>query len=666
VFSDRPRRARGHAAAPAAARQRFPAVPAPAAPAEPASAKSARSEAAPAAAAIDRSGLAESRIARSAIARSTIAACALAAFALVGAWGCGADRPGSDGPLGLRVSWLGEPSGAIPPDVEILRIAILFADGTSDETEFTVANLPDLEGDGRPERALEDLPVGEPFRIRVLGLDAARAVRHVGRTAPIVLSTGERRYVDLAMYQVDVSAPTVGTLPGRFLATATALPDGRVLVAGGFDAIRRVDPCPSGIPATSRCFEAMATSDAYVFAPATGRFARVEGGMLEARGGHAATALPDGRVLVTGGASRALVVFEAVGDPATGYVPTVLPRGAASDADTALASFEIFLPDANAEEADVGRDGDDGRGGFTGAASAPDRAGDLQAPRFLHAAAAVPGSTRVVLAGGVTSPRSFEVFDDRRAGGYGVLPGLGALGADRVMPSAIGVGSGSGARVWIVGGVRAPTNNEQLADVWSPPTAGEGIGTATPASMATAFPRRDVGTPVDAPEHALWRPELATVGGGAYLLAVGWLGPRCADGSTTPTFGGAIVCAPGEPPRGFTVTLSTGQTQPTPAFAPRALGASAVLDDGSFVVGGGWGSLVGAGTSGLERFTGDVTAGRAVRPAGSLAVRERLFPAMAAIPDRGVLTVGGLVVATGASGAALSSPVAEVAQFRVE
>jgi hypothetical protein len=430
-----------------------------------------------------------------------------------------------------------------------------------------------------------------------------------------------------------------------------------------------VDPCPSGIAAGSRCFEATATSDAFVFSPATGRFAPVRGGMLEARGGHAATALPDGRVLITGGASRALVVFEPVGERAAGYVPNVLPRGAASEASTALATFELFLPDANAEDVDVGRDGDDGRGGFTGSASAATRPGDLQAPRFLHAAAAVPGSTRVLLAGGVAAPRTFEVFDDRRPGGYGMVPGLGPLGADRILPSALGVGTGSGAKVWIVGGVLAATNNEQLADVWTPGTGGTGIGSAAPASMVSGFPRRDVSTPpVDAPEHSLWRPALGVVGGGAYLLAVGWLGPRCPEGNTMPVYvGGAVACAPGEPPRGFTVNLATGQTQPTPSFAPRALGAWATLDDGSFVVGGGWGSLLGAGaSSSLERFTGEVTGGRAVRPASGIVTRERLFPAMAALPDRAVLVVGGLAVSMGANVAAMSSPGAEVAQFRLD
>ncbi len=66
--------------------------------------------------------------------------------------------------------------------------------------------------------------------------------------------------------------------------TATLLPDGRVLVAGGYDDFEALD-------------------SAELFDPATGSWTATAN-MIEARGYHTATLLPDGRVLVAGGRSN--------------------------------------------------------------------------------------------------------------------------------------------------------------------------------------------------------------------------------------------------------------------------------------------------------------------------------------------------------------------------
>jgi Galactose oxidase, central domain/Kelch motif len=89
---------------------------------------------------------------------------------------------------------------------------------------------------------------------------------------------------------------------GRAYQTATRLADGRVLVAGG------------GGDYTNRQFLASAE----IFDPKTGTFTPT-GSMAEARTYHAATLLPDGRVLVTGGYGAVAPLASAeTYDPKTG------------------------------------------------------------------------------------------------------------------------------------------------------------------------------------------------------------------------------------------------------------------------------------------------------------------------------------------------------------
>ena len=85
--------------------------------------------------------------------------------------------------------------------------------------------------------------------------------------------------------------------------TATLLPDGRVLVVGGIG--RFVSPMETRMLASAELYD-----------PATGRWTSVER-TADPRSGHTATLLPDGKVLVAGGAlgfGRALASAE-VYDP---------------------------------------------------------------------------------------------------------------------------------------------------------------------------------------------------------------------------------------------------------------------------------------------------------------------------------------------------------------
>jgi hypothetical protein len=130
---------------------------------------------------------------------------------------------------------------------------------------------------------------------------------------------------------------------GRYLHTAALLSDGRVLLAGGGD----------GSDA--------GTATAEIYDPATGTFGPT-GRMEIRRWVHAASLLPDDRVLVAGGQEGPLATAE-IYDPATGaftrtgwmttaraaHTTTLLPDGrilvaGGSSGAEALATAEIYDP----------------------------------------------------------------------------------------------------------------------------------------------------------------------------------------------------------------------------------------------------------------------------------------------------------------------------------
>lgn len=220
-----------------------------------------------------------------------------------------------------------------------------------------------------------------------------------------VLIVGGHRFNfrNSALASAEIYDPATGTFSptgemriGRQEHTATLLSDGRVLVAGGYDAEQD---------------NATAQATAELFDPDKGTFAPTAS-MTSERGNHTATMLWNGKVLIAGGHvghPGASVASAELYDPSSGtFAPTgdmIHPRGSHSATllsdgsvlmaggftafpytGTTLASAETYEPSTAT---------------FTSTAS-------MHTPRGRHAAALLPGGD-VLVAGGELGERA-EVF----------------------------------------------------------------------------------------------------------------------------------------------------------------------------------------------------------------------------------------------------------------
>jgi hypothetical protein len=185
--------------------------------------------------------------------------------------------------------------------------------------------------------------------------------------------------------------------------TSTLLPNGRVLIAGGFNN------------------NSISLNTAELFDPVTQTFTPVIAAMTSHRANHMATLLPSGQVLLTGGSSAGVTfntaeVYDPVGNSFTALVPTMttvrsvhtatlLPNGRvllagggilqASGAFTVFNTAELYDPVANS---------------FTPLATT------MTTPRIGHAASLLPNGQVLLTGGGNgTSTSAFTVFSTAEA-----------------------------------------------------------------------------------------------------------------------------------------------------------------------------------------------------------------------------------------------------------
>jgi hypothetical protein len=192
------------------------------------------------------------------------------------------------------------PAGEAPADITNYRICVSAADmGKVQCQQFN-------RGEHPTRARIGGLPVGTDRRVTFQGYTQSGAepiVQWCGQVDGVRIQNGATTQVSMYLSVCSSFTDTrtsMGT--ARVFHTASPLPDGRVLVLGGFNSIGGNQACDTG-----NCHVLTATSSAEVYDPQTGAFEALPALSLRyPRGLHTATPLPGDRLLVAGGAGRIL------------------------------------------------------------------------------------------------------------------------------------------------------------------------------------------------------------------------------------------------------------------------------------------------------------------------------------------------------------------------
>jgi galactose oxidase-like protein len=211
-----------------------------------------------------------------------------------------------------------------------------------------------------------------------------------------------RKSAELFDPATGISTRTTGFMAySSALHTATLLKTGMVLVAGGWDSTRSRKDAQLYNPATG-----LFTPTA-LYNPATGLFTPATGAMSAPRCGHTATLLGNGKVLITGGYDGAASLANAdLYDPATGAFTPTNPMHVARFAHTAtlLNTGKVLITGGNPSDTRCELY-DPATGTFT-------LTGSMNVARSHHAATLLSGGTKagVLIAGGATGANA-ELYD---------------------------------------------------------------------------------------------------------------------------------------------------------------------------------------------------------------------------------------------------------------
>ena len=274
---------------------------------------------------------------------------------------------------------------------------------------------------------------------------------------------------------------TASLATARYFHTATLLPNGKVLVAGGFNGD----------------FDfGFNLANAELYDPASGTWAAT-GSLGTARSEHTATLLPNGRVLVAGGFSDnySFLASAELYDPASGTWTATRSLGAARSSHTAT-----LLPNGKVLVA-AGFNGNLDNGFNLATAELYDPAseswratGSLAVARTGHTATLLPNG-KVLVAGGFnhsTWLASAELYDPAS----GTWTATGSLGAARSNHTATLLPNG---KVLVAGGFQGDLDNgvelanaeldDPASGTW---TATGSLGAARSAQTATLLPNGKV------------------------------------------------------------------------------------------------------------------------------------------------------------------------------
>ncbi len=193
------------------------------------------------------------------------------------------------------------PEGEAPDDITDYRICVSAENMKNSKCEnFNRADNP-------TGAKLGGLKPGDDRTVTFQGYDVGRdyEVRWCGNVSGVEVKTEKTTQVSMYISVCGDFTPVRNPMSiKRAFHTSTLLPDGRVLITGGFSNLSDSQPCTDGTGAN--CHILSATSSIDIYDPSTGEFEPGSGMELKfARGLHTATLLPDGKVLVAGGAGKA-------------------------------------------------------------------------------------------------------------------------------------------------------------------------------------------------------------------------------------------------------------------------------------------------------------------------------------------------------------------------